>query len=524
MADGKIERDEFREALEPFLARSSDILSIEWVPRVPGDEREKYETAAQREGVEGFHFTAQNAKGDIVSDPLRNEYFPIYYIGPQQGSNIAYGYDLASEPVRWEALQWARDSGDIVASGQIAFLKNEHSAGGFFVCLPVYEKNQPTKTRQDRKKNLKGFILGVFKPSDMIQSALRDFQPEGIDFGLWDPSDTNGLNSFHYHASRLSEDASSPMDPRRLLETEGIHYSLKLGLAGHPWTIVGAPTAAFTAAHRTWWPVAVLAAGLLFTLMASGYLSTNLRYSAELEEKVEAQTREIRVAQEEVLYRLAFASQCRDEETPMHLRRIGLMSRTLARGADWFSREIEIIGQAAPMHDIGKIGVPDAILRKTEKLSPEELEVLKTHTLVGAEILAGSNVPMLKMAHDIALGHHERWDGKGYPRGLSGKNIPECARIVAVVDAYDTLTHKTADRPALEENEALSLMREESGKAFDPQLLAAFMRRLPEIHGIEEQFPDRNFESSAAAATNGPIAVGLADLPSPPPTPSELNR
>ena len=180
--------------------------------------------------------------------------------------------------------------------------------------------------------------------------------------------------------------------------------------------------------------------------MAAGYLLMNIRYSSRLEEKVGEQTVVIRNAQEEVLYRLASASQWRDEESPMHLRRIGMMSRVLARAADWYGEEADAIGQAAPMHDIGKLGIPDAILRKSEKLTPEEIDILKNHTLIGAEILANSNVPMLKMAHDIALFHHERWDGKGYPRGLGGSNIPECARIVAVVDAYDTLTHKGENR------------------------------------------------------------------------------
>jgi hypothetical protein len=100
----------------------------------------------------------------------------------------------------------ACDAGNTVASGQIDFLKDEESGGGFFVCLPVYEKDKPVKDVEDRRKNLKGFILEVFKPSDMIQSALKGLQPEGIDFALYDPSDSKVLKSFHYHASRLRED------------------------------------------------------------------------------------------------------------------------------------------------------------------------------------------------------------------------------------------------------------------------------------------------------------------------------
>jgi hypothetical protein len=346
----------------------------------------------------------------------------------------------------------------------------------------------------------------------MIRSAVKGLQPEGIDFAIYDPSDTKSTKSFHYHGSRLREDASAPMNPKRLLDPKGEHYQLELGVAGHPWTIACAPTAAFEMARQTWWPLCVLAAGLLFTGMAAGYLLMNIGYSSRLEEKVKEQTVEIRNTQGEVLYRLASASQWRDEETPMHLRRVGLMSRVLARANDWYGDESEAIGQAAAMHDIGKLGIPDAILRKKDKLTPEELEIMKTHTNIGAEILAGSNVPILKMAHDIALFHHERWDGKGYPRGLAGNHIPECARIVAIVDAYDMLTHNAADRPALSENDALTAMRQESAKIFDPVLLASFIRRLPEIHDIAKQFPDRIRANVFADLSKGAITSGSANL------------
>jgi CHASE1-domain containing sensor protein len=491
ISDGRIERKEFRETLDPFFSRSSDIWAVEWVPRVPDGQRLEYETAARRDGVEGFRFTELDAGGQFVAAPRRDEYFPIYFIGPQQGSNVAYGYDLASEPTRFESLKMARDTGKTIASGRIAFVQDAQSAGGFFVCLPVYEKDKPVKSIADRRKNLMGFVLGVFRPSDMIESALRRFQPEGIDVGLHDPSDSAGASSLYYHASRLREDRAAPLDPKRLLDPTGVRCLVGLDVAGRPWTIVCAPTAAFEAAHRTWWPCGVLTVGLVFTVMVAGYVLLSIANASRLEERVREQTADIRSAQEELLCRLASASQCCDEETPMHIRRMGLLSQALARRADWLGEEAEAIRQAAPMHDIGKIGIPDAILRKTEKLSPQEFEILKNHTQIGAEILAGSNVPMLKMAREIASSHHERWDGKGYPRGLAGKDIPESARIVAIVDTYDTLTHDGANRPALPEEEVLAVMQQESEKQFDPLLLAIFLRHLSQIRHIAEQHPDR---------------------------------
>ena len=128
-----------------------------------------------------------------------------------------------------------------------------------------------------------------------------------------------------------------------------------------------------------------------------------------------------------MICRLVTAFQWCDGETAMHVRRVGALSQALALASDWMGNDAEAIRQAASMHDVGKIGIPDAILQKPGKLTPQEFEVMKTHTVIGADIFAGSKVPMLQMARDIAFCHHERWDGKGYPRGLSGTEIPECA-------------------------------------------------------------------------------------------------
>ncbi len=142
------------------------------------------------------------------------------------------------------------------------------------------------------------------------------------------------------------------------------------------------------------------------------------------------------------------------------------------------------------MHDVGKIGIPDAILRKPGKLTPKEFEVIKTHPLIGAEMLAGSKTPVLKMAREIALYHHEYWDGRGYPSGLAGEQIPESARIMAIVDVYDALTHDRVYRRAYSEDEATDMMLQETGTHFDPSLLALFLSILPEISRLSREYPD----------------------------------
>ncbi len=505
ISDGRIEREEFREILVPFLARSADIRAVEWVPRVPDSERAKYEAAAHRDGIQEFRFTEMDRQGQLVTAGKRAEYFPIYFIGPQVGNQAIFGYDVGSEAARLETLRLACDTGQTVASSRMTFVQTDSEQGdGFLVCLPVYEKDRPVKTVADRRKNLMGFILGVFRPNDMISSALAKLQPEGIDVGLIDASDMSGGRPFQFHSSRLDESSEKAADAARFLDPTGMRYLVRLDVAGTAWTIICVSTPEFEAAHRTWWPDGVLAVGLMFTAMLAGYLLLSIEHTVHLEKRVRQQTADIRSAQEELLFRLATASQHRDEETGMHIRRTGVLSRALARTIGWVGDELEAIRQAAPMHDIGKIGIPDAILRKPGKLTPEEFEVMKTHTVIGAEIFAGSRVPMLQMAREIALNHHERWDGKGYPRGLSGKSIPESARIVAIVDCYDALTHDRVNRPAVTEDAAVATMQKESGKHLDPDLLAEFFRHLPEMRRLAEEHPEENGSRPAPAAASPP--------------------
>ena len=209
-----------------------------------------------------------------------------------------------------------------------------------------------------------------------------------------------------------------------------------------------------------------------------------------LEETVRARTAEVRRTQEEIALRLVAASEYRDEETGAHIRRIGLYASALAEGLGWDEPAVDDIRVAAPMHDIGKIGVSDAILLKPGKLTPEEFEVVKTHGEIGAGILKGSDIPLLRMAKDVALSHHERWDGSGYPHGLAGEAIPESARIVAVADVCDALVTKRVYRPALPEDEALDIMKNREGGHFDPVVFECFLDVLPEFRRIRTEVAD----------------------------------
>jgi putative two-component system response regulator len=214
------------------------------------------------------------------------------------------------------------------------------------------------------------------------------------------------------------------------------------------------------------------------------------RYEERLEREVWARTAEIRATQEQIIVRLVTASGCRDEETGEHIRRMGEYAAILARASGWNEAEAEVIRLAAPMHDVGKMGVPDAILKKPGKLTREEFEQIKEHTRIGARILEGSEIALLELAREIALNHHEKWNGGGYPNGLSGEAIPLSARIVAVCDVYDALVTDRVYRPALPEDKALAIMKEGRGTHFDPRVFDRFLEHLPEIHAIRERIAD----------------------------------
>lgn len=202
------------------------------------------------------------------------------------------------------------------------------------------------------------------------------------------------------------------------------------------------------------------------------------RQNEVLEERVKERTRELEEAQIEVIDRLARAAEYRDHTTGQHTRRVGELSALLASILGLPQEDVELIRKAAPLHDVGKISLSDAILLKPGRLSPAEIELNRSHTTLGAELLSGGHFPLLKMAEEIALTHHERWDGQGYPCGLAGEEIPLSGRIVAVADVFDALVHERPYKRAWTAQEAVTEIAEQSGKQFDPMVVRALLSLL----------------------------------------------
>ncbi len=208
-------------------------------------------------------------------------------------------------------------------------------------------------------------------------------------------------------------------------------------------------------------------------------------YNMVLEETVKERTHEI-------IDRLVIASSYKDDDTSIHIVRMARYSAELGRASGLNDKECYLILHAAPMHDIGKIGIQDKILLKPGKLCSDEWKVMQTHATIGEKILGGSKSELLQKAADIALTHHEKWDGSGYPIGLSGKDIPIFGRIVALCDVFDALTMERPYKKAWSVENAIKEIKKISGTHLDPQLVDHFIQILPEILKIKESFAEEN--------------------------------
>lgn len=185
---------------------------------------------------------------------------------------------------------------------------------------------------------------------------------------------------------------------------------------------------------------------------------------------------EVARAHHEALFLLAVAAEYKDNDTGVHIVRIGFLAEALALYLGRSQAWALLLRKAAPMHDVGKIGIPDSVLKKPTGLTPEERQIMNRHAAMGADMLGKSRIALFQLAAEIAHTHHERWDGQGYPRGLAGDAIPLSGRIVSIVDFYDALTMDRVYRPAFSHGRALEMLKEQSSKAFDPAIVDCFIR------------------------------------------------
>jgi putative two-component system response regulator len=229
------------------------------------------------------------------------------------------------------------------------------------------------------------------------------------------------------------------------------------------------------------------------------------RHRAELEETVEKRTADLRNALQEVvsaqekirdahletIHHLAVAAEFKDKDTATHIERVSHYCRLLAEALHLTPSEVDTFFYASPMHDVGKVGVPESVLLKPGKLDSEEWDVMKQHTVIGSQILTGSSSELIQAGEVIALSHHEKWDGSGYPRGLKGDEIPIFGRICAVADVFDALSSKRPYKKAFSTEETIGTMKESGETHFDPQVFEVFLKNLDAIFEIQERIIEK---------------------------------
>jgi hypothetical protein len=257
-------------------------------------------------------------------------------------------------------------------------------------------------------------------------------------------------------------------------------------------------------------PLVALLLGTLSGMSAANVAERERRrrvdtYNARLESEVRAHTEQLRDTQLEVVRRLGRAVEWRDADTGSHIDRMSTLAERLGLAVGMSHADAELLRQAAVLHDVGKVGIPDAVLRKPGRLEPDEWRLMQEHTTIGAAILAGSSSPLIRLAESIALSHHERWDGSGYPHGVSGEEIPLAARICSICDVFDALLSPRPYKRAWTLDDAVAELEGQRGRHFDPVLVDAFLALVPQLEPeLLQQAAD---ELGMPGATDAPVGA-----------------
>lgn len=275
-SSNEVTRLEFREFIKGLLPYHSGIRAIEWIPRVSGPMRAEYERSARKEGLADFRFTEKDAQGEIISAGHRKEYFPVYFVEPLRGNEKALGFDLASDLSRFEALMKARDTGMRVATSRIRLVQETARQYGFLVFQPVYRNGVPHDTLQQRRANLLGFALGVFRTGDLVEESLSKLNRSGIGISILDKTATPENNLVYIDAG-----ANKP-------GRNGLHFTSQFDMADRQWSLEFHSTPAYISFHQTWHEVVIAVTVLIFTFFIVLYMLDMKRRSVELERSAEA--------------------------------------------------------------------------------------------------------------------------------------------------------------------------------------------------------------------------------------------
>ncbi len=283
----QITREEFSGFVMSAIARSPGIQAFSWNPLILNSERADYEFRAQEEGFENFMFTERTENEELVRAAQRDEYVIVYYIEPLADNKPAFGYDIASNPTRLEAINHGFDTGKLSVTDRITLVQETGEQFGILLLLPIYKRKVPLKTTEDRRKHRKGFVVEVLRIGDVIENALKDFSDEGIDIYLYDLSAEEANRFLYFRPSRVPGMTKQHLEKEEI--QKGLYWSKTFDLAGRQWQILFSPSSFYLDSQQSWQAWIVLTGSLLLTCMLSFYLSRKSIYTADIEQRVKKQ-------------------------------------------------------------------------------------------------------------------------------------------------------------------------------------------------------------------------------------------
>jgi len=295
-ASNLVTRSEFKNFTLPLIKRVRGIQALEWVPKILHRERAAYEKAARQAGFKDFKITERKKEGQLMPAGKRSQYFPVYFVEPYQGNEAALGFDLASNPARLAALNAARDTGELRSTARIKLVQEKEERYGVLLALPVFRKNQLLNTIEERRRNLTGFILGVFRLGDIVESSLASLQPRRVDIYLHDKTASKEEQFLYYHKSRALQSDNR----KKSKYEENLKYVTTFEIGGRQWEILCVPSPGFVAMDRTWFPWGMLGFGLIITGILSMYVFSNIGQTVRIKKLVKQKTDELHKSEEKL--------------------------------------------------------------------------------------------------------------------------------------------------------------------------------------------------------------------------------
>ena len=295
---GDLSPREFKELVDSVFSSRPGVEALLWAPRVSNSDRAEFESAARRQGIDGFEISQPDASGGVVSAEGRRQCFPILFAEPRRAREARVGLDLASEPVYAKALLAARDTGKPTATGRIPLPGKSPGQFAFAAVLPVYRQGEPIGTAASRRRNLQGFVVGIFRVADIVMHGLSPLYPQGIDMRVCDGSAPEEQRFLFHYSSRATDPSNSPNPSHAAGEATGPVHDSSFQAGGRRWSVrcIAAPN--FVSSRRTWQPWTMLAGGLILTAMLTALMFTSASQKARTERLVRQRTNELRHSEE----------------------------------------------------------------------------------------------------------------------------------------------------------------------------------------------------------------------------------